>query len=98
MAWVALLRPALEAQETSQKRSATSALAIAWRRGYPPGACQPGADVNAIALPGCKFAQGRFSHRVAIRRRYIVPGYSSFVRALERLKPLANSNTRIKRS
>ena len=47
---------------------------------------------------GYKFAQDQFSHPVAIRRRYIVPSYSSLVRALERLNPLANSNTTTKRS
>src|ERR1700738_3312973 len=41
MAWVALSRPAFEAQETSQLRSAPSALAVAWRLGYPLGACPP---------------------------------------------------------
>src|SRR4030081_438576 len=41
MPWVALSIRALEAQETSQLRSASSALAVAWRRGYPPGARQP---------------------------------------------------------
>ena len=39
-----------------------------------------------------------FSHPVAIRGRYIVPSYSSLVRALERLNPLADSNTTTKRS
>src|SRR3979409_788667 len=41
MPWVALSIRALEAQETSQLRSAPSALAVAWRLGYPPGAYQP---------------------------------------------------------
>ena len=39
-----------------------------------------------------------FSHPVAIRRRYIVPSYTSLVRALERLNPLLDSNTTTKRS